>query len=84
MEDGSSLEDDEAFRDAAEAAGMPDETTGFVYVDADAAHELAEDAAALSGEEARSSEARANLEPLESVLVHGSDSACFDAFLGFE
>ena len=84
VEDGSSFEDDEGFREAAEAAGMPDETTGFAYVDADAALELAEDVAAFSGGEGISPEARANLEPLERVLFHGSSDACFDAFLGIE
>ena len=65
-------------------ARVPEETTGFAYVDADDALETAEDVANLSGGEGISPEARANLEPLERVLFHGSSDDCLDAFLAID
>jgi hypothetical protein len=77
---GDSLADDEDFQEARDAAGMPDETTGFAYVNvADAATLLD----LLGGDVP--AEARENLRPLRSLLLYGSrdgERATVGGFLG--
>ena len=83
-DDGTKLGDDERFREATDAAGMPDDTSGFVYVDADEAVGLVEALAAFEGEEVPS-DVRENLEPLDTAVLYGSDDdVCFSAFLGID
>ena len=80
---GDRLPDSEDFREAKDAAGMPDSTGGFAYVDLKDALPLLEGFASLSGEELPS-DVTENLRPLRSFLAWsegGSDSRTFDAFL---
>ncbi len=84
-EGGPSLADDEAFKDATEAAEMGDGDEVFAYLDLRRIVDLADD---LSGfaEQDLPREARENLEPLESFVLWGDASDPNDvevgAFLG--
>jgi hypothetical protein len=69
-EDGDKLTDSDAYRDAAEAAGLGDRTNGLLYLDFAELLPVIEGLAGLSGEELPA-EVRENLEPLESIFVHG-------------
>ncbi len=66
----SSLADDEGFRDAAEAAGMPSETTGFLYVDLDKAVPTVLSLMGFGGAGTPDWLER-NLEPLHSLVLYG-------------
>jgi Protein of unknown function (DUF3352) len=80
---GDRLPDSEDFKEAKDAAGMPDSTGGFAYIDLKDALPLLEGFASLSGEELPS-EVTENLRPLRSFLAWsegGSDSRTYDAFL---
>jgi hypothetical protein len=75
------LADEEAFKDATSAAGMPDETTGFIYVD------LAKTVPAvlgLAGAGGMSTPdwVRANLEPLHSLVLYGDRDGDVARFVG--
>lgn len=81
--EGGSLAEDERFRAAAEAAGMPDETYGFLYVDLEGTLAAVQSLAAL-GEEPLPREIEENLEPLTTLLVYSSgepEESDFSAFL---
>jgi hypothetical protein len=65
---GPSLEDDDAFKEAREAAGLPDQNSGFVWLDLEDGLPLLLGFADLSGEEIPS-EFRRNLEPLRSLVA---------------
>lgn len=83
--DGARLDQDDSFEAALDAAGMPDETTGFGYVDVQAAVPLFLPPAALEGFEAAA--AAAYLEPLGGLVFWGSDGGDaqrFSLFLGIE
>jgi hypothetical protein len=83
VEGGSSLADDPAFQQAAETAGLPDETLGFVYVDLEDALGLLQ---TLEGFELETG-ASADLRPLGYLLVHatgGGDETRFSGFLAVE
>ena len=80
---GSGVEDSADFKEAKDAAGMPDSTGDVVYVDIKNLLPLIEGAAALSGGNLPP-HALENLQPLRSLLAWsegGSDSRTFDAFL---
>jgi hypothetical protein len=80
-DEGTKLAEDERLKDATEAAGMPDETAGFVYVHADEAVALLEGVAALQGENIPS-DVRENLEPLGTAVFYSSnEDVCFSGFL---
>jgi len=68
--DDGRLADDEAFKDAAEAAGMPAETTGFLYVDLDQALPVLSGLMGFSGQ-ATPDWLDRNLEPLQSFVLYG-------------
>ena len=68
--DGDRLADDEAFKDATEAAGMPSETTGFLYVDLDQALPTVFGLLGFAGEAPPDSVQR-NVEPLQSLVLYG-------------
>ena len=71
------------FEEAKSAAGLPDSTSGFIYVDLKNAIPLIEGFAALEGGNLGSS-MTANLRPLRSFLAWGAssgDTQTFDAFL---
>ncbi len=80
---GSKLPDSADFKEAKSAAGMPDSTGGFVYVDLKNAIPLIEGFAGLAGQSLPPSVA-GNLRPLRSLVAWtagSGDSRTFDAFL---
>jgi hypothetical protein len=79
-EDGR-LADDEAFKKATEAAGMPAETTGFLYVDLAKAVPVLTSLAGLSGTQTPDSLER-NLEPLHSLVLYGERDGDVAKFVG--
>jgi len=64
------LADDEPFKDATEAAGMPSETTGFLYVDLDQALPTVFGLMGFGGQ-ATPDWLERNLEPLQSLVLYG-------------
>jgi len=68
--DGDRFVDDQAFKDATEAAGMPSETTGFLYVDFDKALPTLFGLLGFSGQ-ATPDWLERNLEPLQSLVLYG-------------
>jgi hypothetical protein len=83
--DGPRLDQDDAFEEAAESAGLPDETTGFGYVDLQAAVPLFLGLADPAGAEA--AEVSEYLEPLGSVVFWGGgagETQRFSVFLGID
>ena len=80
---GDHLSDSADFKEAKDAAGMPDSTGGFLYLDVKDALPLLEGLASLSGRSLPSSTTD-NLRPLRSVLAWSNasgESRTFDAFL---
>jgi Protein of unknown function (DUF3352) len=80
---GDRLPDSAGFKEAKDAAGMPDSTGGFAYIDVKDVLPLLEGLAALSGK-SLPSDVTENLRPLRSFLAWsegGSDSRTYDAFL---
>jgi len=79
--DTDRLADDQAFKDATSAAGMPDETTGFLYID------LSKTLPALLGLAGAGGMhppdwVRPNLEPLHSLVVYGTKDGDVAKFVG--
>ena len=67
---GPRLADDDAFKSARDAAGMPDETAGFVWLDVEDGLPLVVGLAEASGGSAAiPQEFRRNLEPLRSLVA---------------
>ena len=84
--DGERLSDDEAFTNATEAAGMPDETTGFVYVDLNKALPAVLGLAGFAGVDTPQWLQR-NLEPLHALVLYGTredDTARFQGLLSIQ
>ena len=80
---GDRLPDSADFKEVKDAAGMPDSTGGFAYIDVKDVLPLLEGLAALSGKSVPN-EVTENLRPLRSFLAWskgGSDSRTYDAFL---
>ena len=80
---GDHLPDSADFKEAQSAAGMPDSTGGFMYVDLKNALPLIEGFAGLAGQQLPQ-HVTENLRPLRSFLAWTegqSDSRTFDAFL---
>jgi uncharacterized protein DUF3352 len=80
---GSSLQDSADFKEAKDAAGMPDSTGDLVYVDIKNLVPLIEGAATLAGGNLPQDTVE-NLRPLRSLLAWSEgegDSRTFDAFL---
>lgn len=69
----STIEQDPVFEKAKSAADMPDETSGFLYVNVQDAVPMIEGIAQLSGQ-TLPPEVSQNLAPLQSFLVHGTSS----------
>lgn len=83
--DGPRLDQDDRFEQALDAAGMPDETTGFGYVDVQAAAPLFLGLGTPKGVEAAA--AGAYLEPLGGAVFWGAssgDAQRFSLFLGID
>jgi Protein of unknown function (DUF3352) len=86
-ESGDRFADDEAFQEAKDKAGLPDETAGWGYVNLADALPLLFDYAALSDGGDVPSEVRANTEPLRSLVFYSTtdgNRAHFSLFLGIE
>jgi hypothetical protein len=82
---GEPLAGSPAFEEAAQAAGMPDETTGVLYVDVENAFGALEDAGALDGSAADQAEVIENVRSLDYLLLYGTGTAGearVDGFLG--
>lgn len=82
-DDGDKLADDEGFEDAQDAAGMPAETVGFMWLDLEDGIPMVLGLANASGESIPA-EIRENLEPLGSFLAWADSdgrSGSFTAFL---
>ena len=79
--DDGRLADDEAFKDATEAAGMPAETTGFLYVDLGQALPVLSGLMGLSGQ-ATPDWLDRNLEPLQSFVLYGERDGDVATFFG--
>ena len=80
---GGHLADSADFKEAEDAAGMPDSTGGVIYLDLKDALPLIEGLASLSGKSLPSSTTD-NLRPLRSFLAWAStsgDTRTYDAFL---
>jgi hypothetical protein len=73
------LADDEDFKSALEQADMPDETTGFVYVNL---HDAISSLLGLGGASVPP-DVRENLEPLDSLVFYGSKDGETFRFAGF-
>jgi hypothetical protein len=81
----NSLKDDARFSSAADAAGLPDETGGFVYLDLAGVFELAQGDSLLGSQDvigAIDAEALMNLDPLGTLMVYGTTSADGQRFAG--
>ena len=81
--EGDHLQDSADFKQAQDAAGMPDSTGGVVYIDLKDALPLLEGFASLSGQSLPSSTTE-NLRPLRSFLAWTNtegETRTFDAFL---
>jgi hypothetical protein len=84
--DGARLDQDDSFQDAAAQAGLPDETTGFGYVDLQAIVPLFLGLAPSADDEG-AAEAKEYLEPLGSLVFWGGKSGKvqdFSLFLGID
>jgi Protein of unknown function (DUF3352) len=80
---GNKLADDTDFKDAKAAAGMPDSTGGFTYVNLKDTIPMIETLAGLGGSKVPP-DVSANLDPLRSLLAWGAgsgDTRTFDVFL---
>ena len=75
------LADDQAFKDATSAAGMPSETTGFLYVDLSKALPALVGLGDAGGMRAPAW-LRPNLEPLHSLVVYGTKDGDVAKFVG--
>ncbi len=85
-QDSDRLSDSEAFDDALDEAGVPDETTGFGYLDLESIVPLVLAFQGVAVEEIEP-EAQAFFDPLESLVFYGDqddDTASFTLFLGVE
>ncbi|MGI9113358.1 MAG: hypothetical protein ACR2GT_14385 [Gaiellaceae bacterium] len=78
---GPSLADDDAFKDATEAADMGEDDQVFAYLDLRRIVDLAENIAGFA-EQDLPREVRENLEPLESLVVWGDASDPNDVEVG--
>jgi hypothetical protein len=86
LDDGPKLADEPDFQAAQDAADMPEETTGFFYVDLGKATQLIGDYAQLAGD-AIPSDVSSNLGHLGSLLAYGAkagDALTFTGFLEIE
>jgi hypothetical protein len=82
--DGERFSDDEAFKAASDTAGLPEETTGWAYVNLEDVVPLLFDYLA-AGDEPVPPEVRTNTEPLQSLVFWGTAegrTASFSVFLG--
>lgn len=81
-EDGDKLADDSEFADAAEGAGMPDETAGFLYVNIEDAVPALLGLSRVAGEPL-GADTDANLRPLKSFLAYATSEGSIIRGKGF-
>ena len=81
-DDGDKLADDEGFNDAKDAAGMPDESIGFMWLDLEDGLPMILGLATASGESIPA-EIRENLEPLGSFLAWAESDGAAGSFTAF-
>jgi Protein of unknown function (DUF3352) len=79
---GSSVTGDAAFKEAKGAAGLPDETTGFTYVDLKDAIPVLESFAQLAGA-AEPPDVHENLRALRSFVLYGTSDGTKSKFSAF-
>ena len=79
---GPRLADDATFKDATSAAGMPDATSGFVYLNLKDSIPLLESAAKLGGQTIPSS-VGGNLSPLNAFVAYGKSAGSEISFTAF-
>jgi hypothetical protein len=79
---GPRLKDDANFKDAKSAAGMPDSTSGFIYVNLKDSIPLIESAAQLGGQTIPS-EVGGNLAPLHAFVAYGKGGGTETSFAAF-
>jgi hypothetical protein len=80
---GDKLADDPVFKDAKDAAGLPDETTGIFYVNIKDTVPLIDSFASIAGQ-SLPPQATSNLEHVRSFMAYGTasgDTSTFKAFL---
>ena len=80
--DGDKLADDPVFNEARDAAGMPEQTAGFAYVNLKDGVPLVLGYAAADGGDIPA-DVRENLEPLRSFVTYGSTEGDVSSFTGF-
>lgn len=80
---GPGLAASPAFQEAAQAAGMPDETAGILYVDVDAAFGFLEAAGALGTSTPEQAEALDNARTVDYLLLYGTGAAGESRVEGF-
>jgi Protein of unknown function (DUF3352) len=86
-QDSDRLSDSEAFDDALDRAGVPDETQGFGYLELESIVPLFLGLSAAGGAEPIDPEAQAYFDPLQSLVFYGDsddETASFTLFLGVE
>lgn len=76
------LSGDDVFKEAKDAAGMPDTTQGFLFVDLKDALPAAEGLAQLANQ-AIPPQVDANLKPLRSLLVYGTRDAGLQSLVAY-
>ncbi len=81
--DATKLADDVTYQEAREAAGAPDETAGFVYVNLKAGLPYIFEFADQEESEAIPPEVRENTEPLQSVLLYAEQDGDRTSVSGF-
>jgi hypothetical protein len=79
---GGKLKDDADFKAVKDAAGMPDDNGGFLYVNVKDAVEVVKSYLQVAGSSIPP-EVDANLQPLQSLLVYGSQNGGTAHFAGF-
>jgi hypothetical protein len=82
LEEGERFADDELFQRAREDAGMPDETVGFFFIDLQETIAYILGFAGIAGENVPDEVSR-NLDPLEHLLVYGTEDGETTRFGGF-
>ena len=83
---GARLEDETAFKEAAQAVGLPESNAGFIYVNLRDSVPLVESLSAFTGT-ASSAAVTGNLRPLRSVIAYAAKDGAierFSAFLGID
>ncbi len=79
---GDKLSDDPVFKEATKAAGLPDQTTGLIYVNIKDTVPLVDSFASIAGQ-SLPPEATSNLEHVRSFVAYGTGSGDTNTFKAF-